>query len=92
MGSGHRSAMEPDVDPKAEAARAFSKQVTGFIESGAQGDKFAELVVSAAPKFLGLLRADFSPQLQGKVTLELSKNLLSLTAREILDQIRRAEE
>jgi protein required for attachment to host cells len=87
----HRSAMEPDVDVKTESARKFSRQVAGFIESASQKGQFASLVIAAAPKFLGLLRGGLSNGVQRKVKLELPKDLVPLSAAEILDQVKRAQ-
>jgi protein required for attachment to host cells len=91
VGNGNRSKMEPDVDPKSEAARRFSRQVAGAIESATRKERIGSLVIAAAPKFLGLLRDGLSAPLQRKVALELSKDLVPLTAAEILTQVNKAQ-
>jgi protein required for attachment to host cells len=60
-----RHAMEPETDAKRHEAEVFAKQVADRIERARIEDEFDELVLIAAPEFLGLLRKSLSTTTDG---------------------------
>ena len=61
----------------------FARQVSGFLNRSVANSVFSHIVIIAAPKFLGRLRAELSDTALKAVVLEESKNLTNLDDREI---------
>lgn len=74
-GSGAHHAVEPEVSPKEYEAQVFAKQVIGYLEQARQKGRFEKLVIAAAPKFLGHLRAEMGGPLAALVDKEVDKNI-----------------
>jgi protein required for attachment to host cells len=68
-------------------AQAFARRVAQRLAEAQQQHSFDELRVVAAPRFLGLLRKAFSPQVASLVTDEINKDLVHASNREITDQL-----
>ncbi|MDX1527351.1 MAG: host attachment protein [Gammaproteobacteria bacterium] len=75
-GGEGRHAMSADTDPKRHEAEVFARELIAHIESGRTGGMFEELVLAAAPAFLGLLRERMSSALRQRVIHTVSKNLV----------------
>lgn len=78
--TGGRHAMEPPTDPKHELALEFARTIARHIESARVKHNFEQLVIVAAPTFLGLLRDQLTPACHKLVAFELNKNLVQQTA------------
>jgi protein required for attachment to host cells len=78
-----RHAMGSTVEPKEQEAIRFAKQIGDYLEKGRIEFKFEHLVIVAAPKFLGLLRDNISPQVKDLITLTVDKNLVDLKPSEL---------
>lgn len=93
---GARHAMEPETDPKRHEAEVFAKHVAARIERGRTDGEFDELVLIAAPEFLGILRKSLSSTTAGFVAKEVDRSVADLSAGEIrsylLDRGARSEE
>ena len=70
-------------DPQHLGAELFARRVAQRLAEALQQHRYDELRVAAAPRFLGLLRKAFSPQVSASVTRELDKDLIHLDPREI---------
>ena len=70
-----RHAMEPKTDPKTVEAEKFLRDVARMLERGAQGGDYDRLVLCAAPRALGELRALLTKPVQDRITAELPKDL-----------------
>lgn len=70
-----RHAMGVSVSPKEQEALAFADEIVDFLEKGRSAGKFSQLIIIAAPAFLGDLRKKFSAALSRLVVLEMNKNL-----------------
>ena len=71
---------------KHQEAERFAREVAARLDERLRERRYDELRVAAAPRFLGLLRKAWSPQVAAVVTQELDKDLIhasnaDLTAR-----------
>jgi len=81
-GSG-RHAMESPTDPKHELAIEFARAIARHLEASRVKKDFEQLVIVAAPSFLGLLREQLSATCRKLVAFELNKNLVQQSPDEI---------
>lgn len=84
---GHRHAMEKEVTPAKEGLIHFAKSIARVVDDQRSKAGLKELVLVAAPEFLGLLRAELNPASAHLVTRELGKNLAQLTSEEIREYL-----
>jgi protein required for attachment to host cells len=87
-----RPGAEPDTDPKEVEAKKFARELANRLKVGLNERVFDDLIVAAAPHFLGLFRAAVSPTVVRHVTAWLDKNLTKLAPMEVRRRIRRALE
>lgn len=87
--AGGRHAMEPTTDPKHELAVEFARTIARHIEAGRVKRHFEQLVLVAAPSFLGLLREQLSNTCRKLVAYELNKNLVQHTPEDIRSHLPR---
>ena len=78
-----RHAMDPEVDAVREHAERFAKQVADRVEQGRKEGAFDELVLAAAPEFLGMLRQYLSDTTLRQVRATVDKNLVLMDEPEI---------
>ncbi|MBI1422747.1 MAG: host attachment protein [Gammaproteobacteria bacterium] len=81
--AGGRHAMEPSTDPKQELAIEFARTIARHVDAARVKNDFEQLVIVAAPTFLGLLREQLSNTCRKLVAFELNKNLVQQPAEEI---------
>lgn len=62
-------------DPREQAAVEFAKNITLYLESARQKNKFETLTVVAEPYFLGKIRTAMKPQLKKLVIIWIKKDL-----------------
>jgi protein required for attachment to host cells len=74
-------------DEERVEAEAFARRVAARLDERLREQRFEELRIAAAPRFLGLLRRALSPQVAATVREEVSKDLVHLTAREISERV-----
>ena len=65
----------PRTDPVEHQTELFAKRVVEAIEKGRVDTHYEELCLIAAPKFLGLLRANLGKEARKLVTREIDKDL-----------------
>ncbi len=80
-GGGH--AFEQPTDPKKHEADNFARNVAQFLEDAHNANRFEQLLIVAAPSFLGLLRNNLPKQIKKLVHFELDKDLTILSAADI---------
>lgn len=78
-----RHAMEPSTDAKEQAAIRFARQLSDRLEAGRLGGEYDNLVLVAAPKFLGRLRRELSEPTNSSIVYEIAQNLYRKSATEI---------
>jgi protein required for attachment to host cells len=79
-----KHAMSQQVSPKEHEAWKLSKELADALDHARMEDKFDQLVLVAAPRFLGNMRKTLSDQVNRLVTAELDKNIAHLPENEIL--------
>lgn len=80
-GGGH--AFEQPTDPKKHEADTFAHRVAQYLEDAHNANRFEQLLIVAAPTFLGLLRNQLSEPIKRLVRFELDKEITRLNAAEI---------
>jgi protein required for attachment to host cells len=86
-GGGRRSAMEYGSDPLAEDLREFLRQIISLLESHRRAGDFDKLAIFAEHEVLGQLRQMLPQLLSDLVVREVPKNLLHLSAQDLLDVV-----
>ena len=82
-----RHAMEPDTDPKRVEKERFARHLADVLEQELNRGSFNELLLVAAPRTLGDLRAALAPRVRG-IARELQKDLTTLSDAELAAQLR----
>lgn len=80
---GGRHAMEPQHTPKQVEVDAFARQLAQRLDAARAKGEFDELILIAAPQFLGQLSAHLDDLTQRLVMRRIDKNL----ARHSLDDV-----
>lgn len=70
----YRNALEPGSLHEHEARR-FAMELNDILRKGALSNDYEDLIIVAAPKFLGHLRGNFDKQVVAKVRQEIAKDL-----------------
>ncbi len=83
-----RHAMEPDTDPKRVEKQRFARHLAEVLETGLNEGAYNELVLVAAPRTLGDLRAVLSERVRTHVRREIDKDLTGLPQTELEAQLR----
>jgi protein required for attachment to host cells len=78
-----RHVMEPPTDPKHELAIEFARTIARHLDAGRVKRDYEQLVIVAAPAFLGLLREQLNNHCRKLVAFELNKSLVHQTPEEI---------
>ena len=92
-GHGRHAVEKENADPKRQAALVFAKELAArIVKAGRNDGAFDELILIAAPRFLGLLRDALSTA--GKLTpfLTIAKDVVQHDAEFIRGLIRSHEE
>jgi protein required for attachment to host cells len=78
-----RHAMESEVSPREQDAREFARELADRLDKARAEGLFGNLVLVAAPAFLGLLREALPKQTRERVTFELDKYLVTHSPADI---------
>ena len=78
-----RHAMEPVTDPREVVERQFAADLVAELETAAGAGSFDRLVLAAAPRALGDLRALMSKGLAEKIAAELPKDLTRVPSTDL---------
>ncbi len=82
-GGQGRHAMEPPTDPQRYAKYEFARELAHRLEDAAHRDRFARLVLIAAPKTLGDLRELLPPPVKARIVAEIDKDLTKVPRHEL---------
>ena len=91
--NAHRLRSSADVtssageDAQHQEAERFARRVADHLAQALQQQRFDELRVVAAPRFLGLLRKAWSAQVQATIKDELNKDLIHAENRELTQRL-----
>ncbi len=81
-GAGHHG-YEPKLPPSEEEAIRFAKELAQALYKAFHEKRFEQLIIVAAPKFLGHLRNALDKNLQKVISLEVAKDLVPETPEAI---------
>lgn len=70
-------------DDQHQEAERFARRVAAHLAEALQQNRFTDLKLAAAPRFLGLLRKALSPQVAELVSESLDKDLVHLDNQDI---------
>lgn len=84
-----RHAMERTTDPHDEALGRFAREIARVLDEAQQRGAYQRLIISAAPRLLGVLREVLTPAVRQRVLAEFDKDLTASDARELADWLRR---
>jgi protein required for attachment to host cells len=85
-----RSAMDPQTDRHQVEVEKFAHELAKHLTEGSSRRAFDRLVLVAPPRFLGLLRAELTPELQRKVVAEIRRDWAQRPPHEIPSLVRAA--
>lgn len=74
--AGTGATASASTDESHREAQQFAQQVAEWLNDAANANRFDELTIAAAPRFLGLLRKALSPQVTKLVVRQLDKDLI----------------
>ena len=83
-GSGTH-AYQSETDPKKHERAEFAKRIADYLDDARKANKLSNLLLVAAPAFLGELRTHLSSATKEKIVFELDKNITDHS----LDDIRK---
>lgn len=78
-----RHILEKNTEPKQQKIVDFAKQIDQLLEKARTKKRFSQLILVAAPAFLGILRNQLSSPTSRLVAYELDKNLTQLSSDDI---------
>ena len=78
-----RDVMETAVAPRQQQLLSFVEQVAAYLDQAYSQDAFAQLIIIAAPAFLGILRKKLSHRAVATVVMQMDRNLGHHTVEEI---------
>jgi protein required for attachment to host cells len=84
-GGGH--AYQDEVSPKEQGNINFARKIANKLDAARKDGKFKQVLLVAAPGFLGKLRSQLTAQTQNLACFELAKNLSHLGAKEIREHL-----
>ncbi len=82
VGNGH-GAYVAATDPKYHAAESFAQRLTKKLEQGRIANNYDQLIVVAAPNFLGLLNKHFSSHVRSLLSERLQKDYTKVNEKEL---------
>jgi len=82
-GGEGQHAYQNKVSPKEQENINFAREISAELDKARKENKFKQIVLVAAPEFLGRLRDQMNTQTHKLVSFELAKNLAHLEAAEI---------
>ena len=80
---GRHHSVNSETDPKKYEAVEFARTISHFLEESRNKHIYTQLIIIAAPSFLGLLREHMTSETAKLVSLELDKNLTQHSAEDI---------
>jgi protein required for attachment to host cells len=76
-------AYQPAHTPDQIEAERFARDIAAYLLQAQRQDQFNSLVITAAPQFLGTLRAHLDPHLRPLVRLEVAKDYTQDSAQQL---------
>lgn len=76
-------AVEPKTDAHKQASVEFAREVASYLHNKLNKNGYDALILVCEPAFLGELRNELDEQVKKHVTLEVTKNLVKHSAKDI---------
>jgi protein required for attachment to host cells len=73
--------------PAGHEARTFARSVCAYLLKANDERRYDKIVLVAAPKFLGVLRAEMDPRLKPLLAQEINKDLTHSSGHELRAQL-----
>lgn len=80
---GSRHGFDGQTGIKEQEAINFAREINSQLETGRNNGQFNQLIVAAAPAFLGVLRQHISENTAKLITHEINKDLVKFSTAEI---------
>jgi protein required for attachment to host cells len=80
---GARHAYQDEMSPKEQENINFAKQIANELDAARKDGKFKQVMLVAAPGFLGNLRNQLTVQTKNLACFELAKNMSHFSAEKI---------
>jgi protein required for attachment to host cells len=78
---------QPAQTPDQHAADLFAKDVATFLQKAHNEGRYQQLIITASPDFLGVLRTKLDPQVQKLVRSEFNKDYTHSNAQQLREQL-----
>lgn len=78
---------EPNQTPAEHATELFAKNVAAYLLKAQQEGRFQQLMLSASPEFLGVLRKELNPQVSQAIKAEFNKDYTHSNAQQLREQL-----
>lgn len=82
------SGYEPNQSPAEHQTEIFARSVAGYLRQAQLEGRYRELVLTASPEFLGVLRRMLDPHLIACVGTQIDKDYTQLRPDELREQVR----
>ena len=69
-----RHGFQDETEPKEQKVIEFAKQISKHLDQARSSNQFKQLLIVAAPAFLGTLRNQLTDQTKKLVSIEMDKN------------------
>jgi protein required for attachment to host cells len=86
-GGSSKHGFESQTGIKEHEAVNFAHEISEQLDAGRNNGQFNQLIVAAAPAFLGVLRETINPNTNKLITHEINKDLVKLSAAQIMDHL-----
>lgn len=81
--AGQRGSLQPHTFPKEHEQEVFARQLGTHLKALHDRERYQELIIAAAPAFLGLLRKELPATINKLVTRTINKELTRMSRDEI---------
>lgn len=82
-GGGGDHAYQEKIEPKEQEMIVFARRIADYLDDARKANKLNQLLLVAAPAFLGELRTHLSNETSEKIVFELDKNIAHHSADDI---------
>lgn len=87
---GGRYALQPSSDERTKSRQRFARTIAERVSKLSRERLRPEVLIAAAPGFLGVLRKELSDEVRQQVTQEIDKDWTTLAADQIFGRLFRA--
>ena len=78
---------QPNQLPDEHQTELFARDLAGFLLTGLHEGRYRRLMLSASPKFLGVLRQVIDPQVKAAVGLEINQDYTQCSIHELPEKL-----